>query len=123
MSAPSPRGRRAEIAGWLLPGATLALLPKCPLCVAAYVALGTGLSVSISTAAHIRTSLVIASVSVLMFVAARRAIRWSRGKARLLPFQQLTVSRHSADASPSLTDGRELSEQACCCASVHGKAT
>ena len=71
--------RGGDVAGVLLPGAVLALLPKCPACVAAYVALATGLGISFSTAAYIRTSLVIVSVSVLVFVAARREIRWSTG--------------------------------------------
>ncbi|MEA2712031.1 MAG: hypothetical protein QOF78_4632 [Phycisphaerales bacterium] len=73
MSARSCCRRSAEVAGWIVPGATLALLPKCPACVAAYIALATGLGISFSTAAYIRTSLVIVSVSVLVFVAARKA--------------------------------------------------
>ena len=79
MSARSCCGRGAEVAGWIVPGVTLALLPKCPACVAAYVALATGLGISFSTAAYIRTSIVIASVSVLVFVGVRRGIRWWRG--------------------------------------------
>ena len=78
MSARSCCRGGAEIAGWVVPGATLALLPKCPACVAGYLALATGLGVSFSTAAYLRTSLVIFSVSVLILLAARRGIRWRR---------------------------------------------
>ena len=84
MSPRSCCGRGAEIAGWVVPGATLALLPKCPACLAAYVALATGLGVSFSAAAFIRTSLVVASVSVLALLAARRAVRWKRWRATSL---------------------------------------
>ena len=70
----------AEVAGWVVPGATLALLPKCPACVAGYVALASGVGVSFSTAAYIRTALVVACVFVLVFVAARRGARWLRKK-------------------------------------------
>jgi hypothetical protein len=80
MSARSCCGRGAEVAGWIVPAATLALLPKCPACVAAYVAVATGVGVSFSTAAYVRTSVVIVCVSVLVFVAARRGIRLWGGK-------------------------------------------
>lgn len=85
MSPRSCCGRGAEVAGWVIPGTVLALLPKCPACVAAYVALATGVGVSFSTAAYIRTSLVILCVSVLVLVALRRALRWSSGKAGRRP--------------------------------------
>ena len=67
-----------EAAGWIVPGTTLALLPKCPACVAAYIALGTGIGVSLPAAGHLRVGLVVACVASLVFLAAWRVRRWGR---------------------------------------------
>ena len=57
--------RLSEIAGWVVPGATLVLLPKCPICVAAYVALISGVGISIASACRLRTVLLLLSLTIL----------------------------------------------------------
>jgi hypothetical protein len=70
---PASRLRRVgEIAGWLVPSAMLALLPKCPACVAAYVALATGIGISLPTATYLRAMLVVLCAASLVFITARR---------------------------------------------------
>ena len=70
---PTSRLRRVrEIAGWIVPSAALALLPKCPACVAAYVALATGVGISLPAATHLRAMLVALCLASLGFIMARR---------------------------------------------------
>jgi hypothetical protein len=67
--------RSSEAAGWIVPSILLALVPKCPMCVAAYIALVSGVSVTMSTASIVRTSMIVVSIATLMYVAGRRLLR------------------------------------------------
>jgi hypothetical protein len=74
--AETPPARRGlRIAGTVIPAAVLVLLPKCPACIAAYLAIGTGIGVTISTAAHLRTLLLAVCVTCLVYVGARHVFR------------------------------------------------
>ena len=74
-----PRRRGNEIAGWIIPSITLALIPKCPVCIAAYVAMFSGIGISIATASVIRTSLVVLCVTALAYLALVRFWRLAFG--------------------------------------------
>ena len=64
-----------EILAWALPGAILALVPKCPACLAAHVTVWTGLGLSLPAAAYLRWTLLFFCASSLLFLAAERVNR------------------------------------------------
>ena len=62
----TPRQRIGTLVGWILPTALLALMPKCPVCVAAYAAALTGIGLSLSAASFVRATIVVVCVTVLL---------------------------------------------------------
>ena len=72
--------RRRGSLGWLLPTGILALVPKCPACIAAYVAVCSGFGISISTASAMRTAVIATCVASMTYFAARQLNRASGWK-------------------------------------------
>lgn len=71
-----PLARRAFSAVTsILPGAALVLLPKCPLCLAAWLTVGTGIGISAAAVAWTR-ELVVGVWIVLLALAATRFVRY-----------------------------------------------
>jgi len=70
-SRPETKPRRwSRGLAWLAPAVVLALTPKCPACVVAYVAIFTGLGLSLTTAAYLRTGAIVLAVLALTWLAA-----------------------------------------------------
>lgn len=74
-TTPTPTRRASDLARWLIPGAILSLMPKCPLCIAGYIALATGIGISVSAVAYLRELLIILCLASLLYAAFRRRPR------------------------------------------------
>lgn len=71
MKACCQRQKSRSLAGWLLPGGLLVLMPKCPMCLAGYVAIFTGAGLSVAVAQGLRVAVMAAFVvSLLVFIRA-----------------------------------------------------
>ena len=68
-------------------GALLVLLPKCPICIAAYLTLWTGASVAMPIATHLRPMMAILFVASLFLL----GFRWAAVRMR--------SQRHRADGA------------------------
>jgi len=70
----TPRWVRSvrEILAWVCPSAILLLVPKCPVCLAAYVTIWTGLGLSLSTATYLRWVLLLLCIGSLLFLIVKR---------------------------------------------------
>lgn len=64
----------AEIVGWALSTTIVLFVPKCPACLAAHLAIWTGLGVSFSMASYLRWGLLILCGGSLIYLASQ----WSR---------------------------------------------
>lgn len=57
--------RKGHAAGAVVSGIALALVPKCPMCVAGYVALFTGIGISTASAGWLRAGLIAMCLAIL----------------------------------------------------------
>ncbi len=73
-------GRLSKAAASIVPGALLVLLPKCPLCLAAWLTVATGAGFSAAGAAWVRGMILLFWVAALALVATPIIRRRSRRK-------------------------------------------
>jgi|GEM_PF-2759708 len=59
--------RLLAIVRWFLPGAILVIIPKCPLCIAAYVLVGSGIGLSVTSATYLRGALIVVCCFLLLY--------------------------------------------------------
>jgi hypothetical protein len=63
--------RRGGVAAPIVPGVTLVLLPKCPLCLAAWLGLVTGVGISAGAATYVCGAIIMLCVAGLALSIAR----------------------------------------------------
>jgi hypothetical protein len=92
-------GRTPQCCGWrgasgaVGSGALLVLLPKCPLCIAAYLALWTGASVAMPVATHLRPLLEMVFAAWVVLLLVKRVVMQAR-----LFFRRVPIDGSSARA-------------------------
>ena len=79
------RKRNTGAAAWLVPGSLLVLMPKCPVCLAGYIALFTGVGLSVPAASWLRLMLIAACSLLLALLAVRFLLRKFAANAKTLP--------------------------------------
>jgi hypothetical protein len=73
-----PARRSSRIISTILPAALFAVLPKCPLCLAAWLTLATGVGFSAAAAVWLRTGVVLLSLTAFALMLGFHIIRRAR---------------------------------------------
>ena len=76
---------RQGMSGCVSSGALLLLLPKCPLCLAAYLAVWMGAGAGVSVAAHLRPMLAVLFLASMMLLLVRYVAVRARHKSHMHP--------------------------------------
>ena len=84
--------RVREAFGWIVPGALLALMPKCPMCLAAYVAFCTGFTMSCASAHILMRVLTALCIGTVALCVIRRVVS-SRHNKQIFNLQLTQVAR------------------------------
>ncbi|MBB5036621.1 hypothetical protein [Prosthecobacter dejongeii] len=74
----------AQAASVVFSSLMLIAMPKCPVCMAAYVALMTGISISAAAASHLRLGLFVVCLSVLGGLVLHGLCKRYRGRCKRL---------------------------------------
>lgn len=72
--------RSSRYTGWLVPTAILMFLPKCPACLAIFLAIATGIGVSVPSAARLRIAIMFLCALWLLYAAHLLVSRLMLGK-------------------------------------------
>jgi hypothetical protein len=66
--------RFLNFVGWMVPTAILALIPKCPACVAGYAVIGTSVGFSLSRFAQLRLAIIVLCVVSLFYLGTKSVV-------------------------------------------------
>ena len=66
--------RLLNFVGWIVPTAILALIPKCPACVAGYAVIGTSVGFSLSASAQLRLAVIVLCVVSLSYLGTKSVL-------------------------------------------------
>lgn len=68
--------RYIDFVKMLMPAVVFAVIPKCPVCLAGYIALGTGIGLSVTTATYVRIGLIVLCILSLNYFIIKHVRRW-----------------------------------------------
>lgn len=68
--------RSRDVIKMAISAGVFVLIPKCPVCLAGYIALATGVGISLTTATYMRFGLIIACILSLLYFALKHTSKY-----------------------------------------------